>query len=491
MDNDEKRGDDPQEQLADEEVEAVETDEVADGDEAGTDTTDESGSAEETGEESFEAEAAEAASRALESLNEAGDDAIASIADETVLLDAVAEDASLTRELPGKGSSPAMDKTVMFGETPHPVPPTEPQKPRRKVNRTLRNALVIALIVVVAGGGAAGYRWWQDSQAEGVHVSKSAARTMLSVTLPVSVPGLDADKGTKVPIEVEGQDASGNLVNEVLYVDQSGKGIKLLPGSYSFSAAASPIASDGTVYRLPKGKIKADISQDDQDLSDAGKLTFTVPSADSVTDGQISAAYKYAEQGGCSSKEVAAILKDAATQRRDAAVNAIKSRKQQTLQEADARHKATNLYDLDIPVEWYGKVATWQNGNTLCIYLAGDAKTPIVTLTAAATGKEFTSQDGDSLLGSVDLGNGYTVYASGPAYAATIADTVNGRTDKSVSAYSMDTAEELVELVTGSHYTYDQIKGDLVVRKGDTDGAVKLEGDYLEQILLPSIKARS
>jgi hypothetical protein len=52
-------------------------------------------------------------------------------------------------------------------------------------------------------------------------------------------------------------------------------------------------------------------------------------------------------------------------------------------------NKATDLYQLDIPVEWYGKVETWQNGSTLCIYLAGDSDTPIVTLVAVREGESF------------------------------------------------------------------------------------------------------
>ena len=76
------------------------------------------------------------------------------------------------------------------------------------------------------------------------------------------------------------------------------------------------------------------------------------------------------------SAAVAKVLQQAATARRDAAVNAVSSREAQAARDADARHKATDLYQLDIPVEWYGKVATWQNGSTLCIYLdaARDAR---------------------------------------------------------------------------------------------------------------------
>ena len=122
-----------------------------------------------------------------------------------------------------------------------------------------------------------------------------------------------------------------------------------------------------------------------------------MPSADTVTDDQIDAAAKYAEEGGASSAATAKVLQQAATARRDAAVNAVSAQKAQAARDADARHKATDLYQLDIPVEWYGKVETWQNGSTLCIYLAGDSDTPIVTLVAVREGESFTPDEGDTV----------------------------------------------------------------------------------------------
>lgn len=413
-----------------------------------------------------------------------------SAADETVLIDSLEPDASLTRELPGKGSSPAMDKTVMFGETPLPVPPTV-----REVKRAERgnkkhpflNALVIVLIVVIAGAGAAGYRWWQNTHQGGVHVSGEAARTMVSVKLSVNAPGLDTSKGTKIPIAVSGKDANGNLVDEVLYVNQSGKGIELLPGSYSFTAAASPIAADGTIYSLPKGKIGADVEKDGQDLSSAGTLEFDVPSADAVTDSQIDMAYKYAAKGGCSSADVAAILKNAATQRRDIAVSAVKAKSEKVRQEADARHKATTSYSFDIPVEWYGHVSTWQNGNTVCVYLTGHEDLPVATITLQKDG--YSQGDTNNyVVGSKSLGNGYSITVTSPIYPWIISQTANGKTKSAVDTYDMDTAVELIALQTGNYYTYDQIKGELSRGKDAQSACTKLVQDYISQVLLPSIK---
>ena len=273
-------------------------------------------------------------------------------------------------------------------------------------------------------------------------------------------------------------------------VDEHGRGIKLLPGDYTLSIAGSPIAADGTIYTVPTTKAQVSVKSDGQDLSAQASFKLKVPSADTVTDDQIDAAAKYAEEGGCSSAAAAKILQQAATARRDAAANAVSASEAQSARDADARHKATDLYQLDIPVEWYGKVATWQNGSTLCIYLAGDTNTPLVTLVTVRDGESFTPDEGDAVLGAANLGNGYTVYASGPVYPYVVPQTINGRTQDPVSTYPMDTAVELVELTTGNRYTYSQIKNVLVGKDGNADSATKLETDYLAQILMPSIKAQ-
>lgn len=412
--------------------------------------------------------------------------------EETVLLGSLPADDSLTRELPGLGSAPAVDETIAMGDIPLPSVPSarEAEVRHRKMSPKRRNLMVAGAVVVALVAGGAGYAAWNGYQREQAAVVAANAHTMMSVQIGVHAAGLDCSTGSKIPVQVSGQDVDGSSVSETLYVDEHGRGIKLLPGDYTLSIAASPIASDGTVYTVPTTKAQVTIKSDGQDLSAQATFKLKVPSADTVTDDQIDAATKYAEEGGVSSAAAAKVLQQAATARRDAAVNAVSAQKAQASRDADARHKATDLYQLDIPVEWYGKVATWQNGNTLCIYLDGDANTPLVTLVAVRDGETFTPDDGDTVLGTVSLGNGYTVYASGPVYPYVVPQTINGRTQDPVSTYPMDTAVELVELTTGNRYTYSQIKNVLVGKDGKADAATKLECDYLAQILLPSIKAQ-
>lgn len=412
--------------------------------------------------------------------------------EETVLLGSLPADDSLTRELPGLGSTPAVDETIAMGDIPLPSVPSarEAEVRHRKMSPKRRNLMVAGVVAVALVAGGAGYAAWNGYRQEQAAIAAANAHTMMSVQIGVYAAGLDCSTGSKIPVQVSGQDSDGSSVSETLYVDEHGRGIKLLPGDYTLSIAASPIAADGTIYTVPTTKTQVTIKSDGQDLNSQAAFKLKVPSADTVTDDQIDAAAKYAEEGGASSAATAKVLQQAATARRGAAVNAVSAQKAQAARDADARHKATDLYQLDIPVEWYGKVETWQNGSTLCIYLAGDSDTPIVTLVAVREGESFTPDEGDTVLGAANLGNGYTVYASGPVYPYVVPQTINGRTQNPVSTYPMDSAIELVELTTGNRYTYSQIKNVLVGKDGKADAATKLETDYLAQILLPSIKAQ-
>jgi len=323
---------------------------------------------------------AEAEAEAEEDDSKGDDQPESDSGEETVLLGSLPADDSLTRELPGLGSAPAVDETIAMGDIPLPSVPSarEAEVRHRKMSPKRRNLMVAGVVAVALVAGGAGYAAWNGYQQEQAAVLAANAHTMMSVQIGVHAAGLDCSTGSKIPVQVSGQDADGSSVSETLYVDEHGRGIKLLPGDYTLSIAASPIAADGTIYTVPTTKTQVTVKSDGQDLSAQATFKLKVPSADTVTDDQIDAAAKYAEEGGASSAAAAKILQQAAITRRDAAANAVSASEAQSARDADARHKATDLYQLDIPVEWYGKVATWQNGSTLCIYLAGDTNTPLV-----------------------------------------------------------------------------------------------------------------
>ena len=256
--------------------------------------------------------------------SEADDQPGSDTSEETILLDNLPAEDSLTRELPGLGSAPAVDETIAMGDIPLPSVPSarEAEVRHRKMPPKRRNLMVAGVVAVALVAGGAGYAAWNGYQQEQAAAVAASAHTMMSVQIGVHAAGLDCSTGSKIPVQVSGQDSDGSSVSETLYVDEHGRGIKLLPGDYTLSIAGSPIAADGTIYTVPTTKAQVTIKSDGQDLSAQATFKLKVPSADTVTDDQIDAAAKYAEEGGVNSAAVAKVLQQAATARRDAAVNA-------------------------------------------------------------------------------------------------------------------------------------------------------------------------
>ena len=397
-------------------------------------------------------------------------------------------DLPLTQVLPNFSSTQAVDDTIDASAPQTAREWTGPENPgavkARKRSRIATVVCVVAIILVVVGCFAY-FGDWSSGDAESAITGGST--TMCSVTVSVDISGLDTETGSKIPVKVEGEDADGNAVSQVQYIDETGAGLNLMSGTYTLTVAASPIAGDGTIYTVPDTALEVTVESDGQNLSNAGTFAFTVPEADSVTDSQIDNAYEYASEGGCTSDALAQILKDAATERRDAAVEASEARTTELLEEADERHKATPTYSFDIPEEWYGQVDTWQNENTVGIYLVDDPDITLLTLTLREEGYD----EGDAeygVLGAVSLGNGTSVVVEGPVWPWLLSQTLNGRTDEPSTTYSSSIAEEITELMTGSPYTSAQIRS-LVDDDGDATALTEMVEEYLAEVLLPSIEA--
>ena len=397
-------------------------------------------------------------------------------------------DLPYTQVLPSYNSAQAVDDTVDVNAPQTAREWTGPENPgavkARRRSRITTAVCVVAIILVVVGCFAY-FGEWQQGGAESAITGDSTA--MCTVSVSVDISGLDTETGSQIPIKVEGEDASGNAVSQVQYVDETGAGLSLVSGTYTLTVAASPIAGDGTIYTVPETSIEVTVESDGQDLSGAGTFAFSIPAADTVTDSQINNAYEYAADGGCTSEALAQILKDAATERRDAAVEASEARTTELLEEADERHKATPAYSFDIPEEWYGQVDTWQNENTVGIYLVDDPDITLLTLTLREDGYD----EGDAeygVLGAVSLGDGTSVVVEGPVWPWLLSQTLNGRTDEPSTTYSSSEAEQITELMTGSPYTSAQIRA-LVDDDGNATELTEAVETYLAEVLLPSIEA--
>lgn len=419
--------------------------------------------------------------------------------EETTVLPDHSLQTETTRMLPSELRHPrTVDETISYrrpGEAPMRLDQAAEERKRSKhMPLWQRGIIVVVLAGLVAGGSYLGYQWWQQRRADEAKQEMTAEHTLMNVTVPLEISGLTTSAasnstavGSKIPVQVSGQDNAGSVVDQVQYVDEKGKGMRLLPGTYTLSIAASPIAADGTIYAVPGDKREIKVQKDNADYSSAGMFKFDVPAADSITEGEINQAYKYASQGGASSDAIARILKQAAEDRRSAAVSATGSQSKELLKEADARHKATPSYSFDLPQAWYGHVTTAQNGNTIYVYLAG-TQTLVCKLSLQKDG--FAAGDvNDGALGSTSLGNDENVVVSGPTYPWVIQQTANGKTQDAVDTYSEDAAIELVQLQTGGLYTFEQIKAGIAGKDAQPADYQKLVQDYLANALVSSIKA--
>ena len=244
--------------------------------------------------------------------------------------------AAPTDEMPASGiNAPANEAAT------EPVP----AKARRS-----KKPLVIAAVVaaLLAAGGGAGYYFgvYAPEQAREA-AEQEALAAKHAVRFSVSAQGWDTSAGaSRLPVHITGREERGKKVDAVRYVDSDGEGVELRRGSYKVEVAASPIATDGTVYAVPaeKPSIKLGEKADGKKAVDAGDVALEPVEASEVTDDQIAAAKKYAEKDKGAKKAGfnidAAALATAATKRRDDAVAAKQAEEEARRQAEEEARKA-------------------------------------------------------------------------------------------------------------------------------------------------------
>lgn len=225
--------------------------------------------------------------------------------------------------------------------------PTTPVPAKAKRSK---KSLVIAAVVaaLLAAGSGAGYYFgiYAPEQAQEV-AEQEALAAKHAVRFSVSAQGWDTSAGaSRLPVHITGKEERGKKVDAVRYVDSSGEGVELRRGSYKVEIAASPIAADGTVYAVPAEKlsIKLDEKATEKKIVDAGDVALEPVEASEVTDDQIAAAKKYAEEDE-DAKEAgfdidAEALSTAATKRRDDAVAAKQAEDEARRQAEEEARKA-------------------------------------------------------------------------------------------------------------------------------------------------------
>ena len=246
-----------------------------------------------------------------------------------------------------EGASPSPVDAVASAESQQADMAAEVAAPSPKRSK---KPIIIAAIVValLAAGGGAGYYFgiYAPEQAREA-AEQEALAAKHTVRFTVSAEGWDTSAGaSRLPLHITGKEARGKKVDVVRYVDSEGTGIELRRGSYKAEVAASPIAADGTIYAVPSEKIDVKVSEKAKGKKavDAGSVSLAPVEATEVTDDEIAAAKKYAEEDTSAKKAGfsfdAEALAQTATKRRDDAVAAKQAEEEAKRQAEEASKRA-------------------------------------------------------------------------------------------------------------------------------------------------------
>lgn len=233
---------------------------------------------------------------------------------------------------------------------PAPAAKAQPTMPAPAKGKCSKRPLVIAAVVaaLLVMGGGAGYYFgiYAPEQAREV-AEREALAAKHAVRFSVSAQGWDTSAGaSRLPVHITGKEERGKKVDAVRYVDSKGKSVELRRGNYKVEIAASPIAADGTVYAVPAEKLSIKMGKKaaEKKTVDAGNVALEPVEASEVTDDQIAAAKKYAEEDEGAKKAGfnidAEALATAATKRRDDAVAAKQAEEEARRQAEEEARKA-------------------------------------------------------------------------------------------------------------------------------------------------------
>ncbi len=233
---------------------------------------------------------------------------------------------------------------------PAPAAKAQPTMPAPAKGKCSKRPLVITAVVaalLVMGGGAGYYFGIYASEQAREVAEREALAAKHAVRFSVSAQGWDTSAGaSRLPVHITGKEERGKKVDAVRYVDSKGKGVELRRGSYKVEIAASPIAADGTVYAVPAEKLSIKMGKKaaEKKTVDAGNVALEPVEASEVTDDQIAAAKKYAEEDEGAKKAGfnidAEALATAATKRRDDAVAAKQAEEEARRQAEEEAKKA-------------------------------------------------------------------------------------------------------------------------------------------------------
>lgn len=396
---------------------------------------------------------------------------------------------------------PAVDDTVAAPIAPEPVVPGADDAPRKGKGKGKVIGIAVGVIAVIALAGFGVWKYLDDQHQQELaeqQAAEEAAHAFHDVTVAVAADGWDTEQGSsRLPMHIEGEDLDGTTIDEVQYVDSDGEGIELRQGEYVLGVAASPIAADGTVFTAPDTTMELSIATDDPDedidVSSYGTFELEPVTALDVTDEQIEAAYKLALDDADENDDApdADELRAAAIARRDEAV-AQKEAEEAAAAEAaaaeaarEARHVVAAGYEFYLPEYWDGRVTVDVQGNTVTIYSKAYPRLDVCTIQVQ---RGTTSAWGDvasSCMGDVALGQGHYASVWANRWGYIIGHYYWMASSDPSTYYSIEEAEEIVDLQTGGAVSYEEIRDDM-----EDDGwseKLTLADDYLRANIVNTI----
>ncbi len=406
------------------------------------------------------------------------------MARETAIPESVSFGASVTQ--PGSTGPmpvvppPAADRGADAGASPK----------KMGAGRIAGIAVGVIAAIAVAGGGV----WYVTDRAHQQELAEQQAADALlealhPVTVSVSADGWDTTAGSsRLPVHVTGTAKDGSAVDEVQYVGSDGTGLVLRQGSYQLSVAASPIAADGTVYTVPGTSISLSFesgSTDEQiDATAQGSFALEAVAALDVTDDMIASAYDYAAQDTVEGAASAETLRAAAVKRRDDAAAA--QAEEEERQQRDGRHVEAASYAFDLPAYWDGRVNVTVDGDEVHIY---SSEFPRLEVCRISVQQGPTQDMGDvalACMGDASIGQGRyaSVWANRWGYVIGWAYCTNSPDPDDY--YSLDEAEEIVDLQSGGAITYEEIRDDMEANDVSSD-LVFIMDDYLKAQIVDTI----
>ncbi len=353
------------------------------------------------------------------------------------------------------------------------LPPQSFDAPaKKKMSGGKIAAIAVGAVVALAlvGGGV----WFvldqqrQQQEAAQQQAAEEAAAAEHAVKIIATAEGWNtADGASRLPVHVVGTASDGTAVNEVQYVDSNGDGLKLRQGDYDFTIAASPIAADGTIYTVPGTTLHVSFESADPsesiDATEQGGFELTPIAALDVTDDQLSTAYDHASKDEEGTADAAA-LRDAATKRRDDAVAQKEADEKAAAEEAarEARHVVANGFEFFMPEHWDNRVDVDIDGSTVTIRSKKYPRLDLCWIEVRRGAEEAMGDIGTACMGSVSLGEGMYANVYATRWGYTIADLYRRATSDPDDYYSMEEANEIVDLQTGGAITYTQLRDDYV-----------------------------